>query len=1399
MTGYDVIPAGSTVSILFHNIKTLATGETSILQGYIRSFYKDNGQFAQFYPPLSFTTKAITTTFTPAAGTVTLSPATITTSVLSTSTFSVQWNVGSTVTSSDWLVVQFPTDFVDFTKMTSLTTVTVTSPSTPVTAYWLYTDFAVYIQPTSGNSVTGAVTVTFTNLPSPSYTLTGTPTINTWTVISDLKGNDASGSFTTYTLTPATLISDVTITPSSLYTRINDVNYTVGFTINHNVPATGSLLVAFPPSQYNLAHSGPTCEFLVGIPPEATCAVESSSVQNVRIALNGNALSSGTQVKFVIINVNNPTDVTTSPVFYVQTYYDSSTGSSKVIASVSQTLSSITAASIISCGVSVTPEITTVGVATNYLFTIGCGSVIRNNTQLVFVFPGAYTTTELAGPITCDIDHRDILIEDCAFVSPSINIGVLIRKPSTNIALNVLIRNVINPTSPGTYTNFNVQLYKNSMLYAQAASGLQTTLTADTKLTKATNNLDLSLFPYNGGEKAFYFIKLDGVILLDDVYTVQIEFPSSYPAYLGSGIICGNFTPNDQYTPNYALNFETINDYLPFSCSAVSKRVISIQSSVSGQVLYGKTNTPAGTSVFFFIRNVLNPNYFTTTAINLKIRFLNGADLIYYSTSTISVPFVNPPGMLFIDSLTSTDINLRATSTYEVTFENYAPLPSVTDSSVKNYELWIQLPADFNSSFYGVNNVISIPSISSTYTSSPVTSVVAFNWNTDIFMFVPKKATATGTTISFQLANMTNPSTQSFCDYDSSSWAPNTNMKLDIAFASRQFNIITAKTFSATDQYNCLTNYKNRLAITILGSNVLQGGIVQIFTVILEGPAESLTLAPFAPYVTFTPTEVTFSNYESTQFSFQATVSQNAQPGTYTMRWTKQESNSNGLEAFLNVESTSYTIISGSGADNEVPKPSASIASFNTLRSGAEPLQRYLNLTAGPASDLTITIALTTPDPNIHIAIGTNHSFPNLPVKVTFSKGETSKLLFIKADDGAVNNVMTFSFSGTNVGSYNTFLPSIPYIVQPKPTIDAFEVLAISTISVGENNVTIRVALADIGNVYYLVTPKMQVNVTTDELLAQTALSNGGQRFIGVAEALQTLIGDVHYADIPITGLYSQTNYQIFAAGRSVYGNTTEVMNITFPTNKATPGAKITFYTFRQVTSTRWISAVASCLALPTSRLSVVNSSTMVPNRRMLQSSSSVYGFLPYSNEVVIGPSTTNNNPTPSQLASQLLSGTLYKQLLALIPEIDTSEQQTVTTLQANPPYVLVNASIIYTGYYNVTVQMELGEVGKLIAVIAPVNEESLVKPYSQQIYYGYLADNTKVNSRKYTMVATDANGKGNFTFEQLKDGVDYLIYITAGSGLPYEPVDLLPDDQVITLRFTTLKNPSNFLLFCLF
>lgn len=61
---------------------------------------------------------------------------------------------------------------------------------------------------------------------------------------------------------------------------------------------------------------------------------------------------------------------------------------------------------------------------------------------------------------------------------------------------------------------------------------------------------------------------------------------------------------------------------------------------------------------------------------------------------------------------------------------------------------------------------------------------------------------------------------------------------------------------------------------------------------------------------------------------------------------------------------------------------------------------------------------------------------------------------------------------------------------------------------------------------------------------------------------------------------------------------------------------------------------------------------------------------------------------------------TPYKQLLALILEIDTSEQQTVAALQANSPYVLVNASTMYTEYYNFTVQIELDEAEKLIAVI---------------------------------------------------------------------------------------------------
>ena len=1316
---------------------------------------------------------ATTGGFTSAGLTLTLNPTTITSTVHSKSTFSIQWDIAAiTIDNTEWLAVKFPESFIDFSKLDSTTTIELNAPVVAANYYWIEEDSMLYVQP--GVSVTGTITLTFNNLPNAPYASSGTPTIQAWAIDANSIKRDASGTFASYSITPVTTaISNIKINPSSLYARRNDISYGIQFTLLHDVPESGSVVIAFPLNSYNLAYSNPTCEFISGLPAIATCVVESSNVQQMRVKLNGEGVSSGTTISLNINDLNNPVDASAAIDINIETYEDAATGSSKKIASTTKSLTGqFLSTPIVACDVSVVPSITTVGARAIYTFSIGCTSSIRNNTQVILQFPGTYTIGNL-NSFKCEVEQRDILIEDCAFVSPTINIGLRVRKPVNDLSFDIKIHNVLNPISPVTYTGFDVQLFKNQIEYAEAAGTTSLTLTERTTLTTATNNLALNIFPRNGGEKAFYFFKIESVALKKDAYTVEVQFPDSYNAYLGEPIVCGIFDPSTKYAMNYARNFETINGYQQLTCSVTATRTVQLaKPRVSGsrQVFYRASTNGASTTAFFFIRNVYNPNLFTPASLMFNVRMLDAQNLIYHSSSTASIAFTQPPGPLVLSSLTSSDENIRAKSSYQFTLQSFVPLPEANDPSSKQYELWLQLPEDFSHSFDGYVNEMVIPEISSTYTTAPLTSVNAFNWNRELFIYTQKSRTPAMTSFSFTLGNMTNPNTESFCIADDSSWEADMNIRMDLAYASRPLSMLIAKTFTSTGLNNCLDNFKNKFEVTIEGNRILQRGLIHKLRARLEGPAEQLTLRPFGPFLFFEPTEHTFTSFDSSEFTFNVTVSDTAPAGRYSMNWHKQEDNSDGNDAFLEIQNIEYFILEVSDADEQVAKPTATFAPFKTLYVGAESIVRFINLTASPVSDITIEFGLENADTGILVAVETEDSFSNLPIVVKFSKGEIAKKVFIRAQRSASNNVLHFTFGGTNVDAFNAFIPSIPYIVKERSIVSNFKVVSISASELTENMAKVRFQISDIGYVYYLVTPKMKVNITAEQLLANQPISNFGQQIMDQKEAFDVAIEDIHFCEIDVSQLRSQSSYNVFAVAKNLYGDVSEVHNITFRTDRAAPGVKMSFITLREVAASRWIHALSTILRLPTSRVTTTNTSSLT-GRRLLQNSQDldIYGFLPFTNEVVIRPSLTANSPTPKELADKLLETEQLRKLTSLIPELESSDPVRIDELRDNPPYVITNAQVLDRDYYNVTVGLEIGRLGKIFATITEKNDGTL-EPYSEQIYYGYLANNTVVDSRKHAKVVTNANGDANLTFEELKDNKHYVIHITAGKQSSIRP-----------------------------
>lgn len=137
-----------------------------------------------------------------------------------------------------------------------------------------------------------------------------------------------------------------------------------------------------------------------------------------------------------------------------------------------------------------------------------------------------------------------------------------------------------------------------------------------------------------------------------------------------------------------------------------------------------------------------------------------------------------------------------------------------------------------------------------------------------------------------------------------------------------------------------------------------------------------------------------------------------------------------------------------------------------------------------------------------------------------------------------------------------------------------------------------------------------------------------------------------------------------------------------------------------------------------------------------------------------------------------------------------------VTQIRLTIPRVQVPPHIKALFYYNATVAMRLQDQGKVYAAIYKWHNHTLnatpQRPLSMQVYKGLNQTNQPLRKYQHVSSASSSNGEIELTFDDLECGQDYIVYLTRGNALPYGPVSIAEDDEVLEIRFTTKSNPSN-------
>lgn len=517
-------------------------------------------------------------------------------------------------------------------------------------------------------------------------------------------------------------------------------------------------------------------------------------------------------------------------------------------------------------------------------------------------------------------------------------------------------------------------------------------------------------------------------------------------------------------------------------------------------------------------------------------------------------------------------------------------------------------------------------------------------------------------------------------------------------------------------------------------------------------------------------------------------VPENVVPGEYVIKWTKSESNSPAK--YLDVQNTVVTVVANSEL---VPLPGVTIETFNYVWTGNFAREVLITLDQDPATDISIVISLRNPDKNLQ-GSADNIVFNNFPITVPFTRGQTKKQFYIFADTNAQPNTLQYTISGTNAAQFNSLIPDNSFIIQTPVEGTDFSIFNYQATQVLENSATFQVSMSGVGVLYYLCyVNSPEISPQLGDILHGKLNIDSKWYSSGKASAELLGAGNTYTATFKIDKLYSQTNYIMIFVARSAYGSYSTINRLTFTTVKVSPGASVRFPTTTPITADKIIQAMSTILSIPLSRFYLQAS---IVKSNVQQNAFAGTSYNEYT--ILISPDPVNNSPTPVQLAAQLQTAADQASLKLLVPEYYSHIGLKINPVKHVAPRIMKSAKVVNIQYYGLTVNMQLIEPGYGYAIATERSRIGDQIPTSFQIAHGILVDNSNSQTRYFAKALSDAEGTINIVFDELKDNVEYNVYVTASNDIPYEPADLLGETDVTVFRVKTIKNPSNNLQFLL-
>lgn len=488
VTGFDAVPAGSTVSLAVDGLISLPLGVYEAVTIGVRISYRSRDLlYGYLYEPTGVIAGPSTALDIKSAS------ATVTESGLqrvgSLASYSVSFTVpssGLAVSPADYIRVVFPPYFFD-QHNTKAETVTCSGAGT---CLLFLQSRHLYVRPNLSLAPGATFTFTIGSLGWSSFKMSMAMAVRVESIVAG-KVNGRADTSLTKQASECTSMTAALVNPSSNGGGDSKLNYTFSFKPAVPPPSSGTLTLLFPEEYYSLIKLHSSCHLLGELlASNASCWV--SSAKTITMSFNGTTLKAGQQYNFLVASVTNPNGIPSGRQFVLQTYFDENTYLGRVVCAASFPAPLINAVEKGRCNVNANPSISSALAPNNLTLAVLCPSMIENGT-LMKVFLQGLTA---AGSVGCSSPGL-ILMQDYCPVRQSLEgsyIEVQLREVGSFTAFSVSLA-LTNPQAGAATLSLELE----RGLFASMAGATTLHVTASIA-SQSASTLALRNYPSNAGE-----------------------------------------------------------------------------------------------------------------------------------------------------------------------------------------------------------------------------------------------------------------------------------------------------------------------------------------------------------------------------------------------------------------------------------------------------------------------------------------------------------------------------------------------------------------------------------------------------------------------------------------------------------------------------------------------------------------------------------------------------------------------------------------------------------------------------------------------------------------------------------------------------------------------------------